>query len=385
MTRILIALFVVLLLAGAVFVSLPLDPYQDFQVIYRADRALLHGIALYDRPGQAEFVARDLGVSVDRVFVLPFPYPPWYALATLPLALLPIDAAVRIWFVLNVGMLLVSVWLLTDGWPPRKRLLSFIASLLFLPVLGALIVGQYVFPAMLGAALVVYALEHERVGLVALGMALVTFKPHIGIFILVAVMVHLLRRDDEFGARTFRALLLTGAFLFLTGFIADTAWPVTYLSSLFDFRAVGQCGICVSLPMTFARLAGVSFDQAFLIALIPLAILLALFAGSRLAPGFVQKPRPGENIFIAFFVCVALLVNPYLQNYDFAFALIPLIYLAGSATSRWGWLWIALIFFITWIGPGLYGRAGNTALILSTLLLTAIILTRLYKEHTIDS
>ena len=384
MTRILISVLVVLVLAGALFVSLPLNPYQDFQVIYRADRALLHGIALYNQPGQAELIARDLGVSVDRVFVLPFPYPPWYALATLPLALLPIAAAVRVWFVLNVAMVLVSVWLLTDGWAPRKRLLSFIASLLFLPVLGALIVGQYVFPAMLGAALIVYALAHQRVGLVALGMALVTFKPHIGIFILVAVMVHLFRRDDEFGVGAFRASILTGAFLFLSGFLADRAWPVTYLRSLSDFQAVGECGICVSLPMTFARLAGVSFDHAVLIAPIPLVVLLALFAHSRLAPGTIRKPRPGENIFIGFLVCLALLVNPYLQNYDFAFALIPLLYLAGSAASGWDWLWVSLIYFIPWIGLGLYGRAGNTALLLSALLLTAVILTRLYKEHTIN-
>jgi hypothetical protein len=385
MMRILISLFVIFLLASAIFVSLPLDPYQDFQVIYRADRALLHGIELYDQPGQAQLIARDLGVSVDRVFVLPFPYPPWYALATLPLALLPIDAAVRAWFVLNVAMVLASVWLLTGGWPPRKRLLSFIASLLFLPLLGALIVGQYVFPAMLGAALIVYALEHRRVGLAALGMALVTFKPHIGIFILAAVMVHLLRRDDEFGARALRASLLTGAFLFLTGFIADRAWPFTYLQSLFSFKAVSECNICVSLPMTFARLAGVSFDQAIFMSSIPLVVLLALFAGSRLAPGFIRKPGPGEYGLVAFSVCLALLVNPYLQNYDFAFALIPLIYLAGGASSRWDCLWIALIYLIPWMGLGLYGRAGNTALLLSALLLTAVILTRLYKGHTIDS
>ncbi len=378
-------LIIIFLLVIAIYIPIPLDPYQDFQVLHRADSGILHGIPLYDQADQAQQVADELGVSVDRVLVLPFPYPPWYAVFTLPLALLSIDVAVRMWFLLNIAMLLASVWLLTDGWQPRKRLYSFIASFLFLPILGALIVGQYVFPTILGMALIVYALKHQRVGLIALGMALSTFKPHIGIFLLLAVIVHLLLRRDEFGRRAFWATALAGFVLFLVGFIADRAWIITYPHSLFNFKNVSECEICVSLPLSITWLIGLGFDQSAPVAGILLIALIALFIGSRPALSLIEGYRLGDEAFVAFFVCVPLLVNPYLLNYDFAFVLVPLFYLAGSAQSKWDWLWIALIFLLPWAGLILFERAGNSVLLVSALVMISIILTRLYNKHTMPA
>ena len=370
-------ILIVLLLAIAIYIPIPLDPYLDFQVLHRADSGILHGIPLYDQTGQAQRIADELGVSVDKVLVLPFPYPPWYAVFTLPLALLPIDAAVRMWFLLNIAMLLASVWLLTDGWEPRKRLWSFIAAFLFLPVFGALIVGQYVFPTILGMALVVHALKHQRVGWLAPGMALVTFKPHIGIFLLLAVIVHLLMRRDGFGRRAFWWTAAAGAFLFLVGFIADRAWIITYPQSLLSFKNVSECEICISLPLTLGRLFGLGFDQSAPVAGILLLALIALFIGSRY--------RLGDEASVAFFVCVPLLVNPYLLNYDFSFALVPLFYLAGNAKSKWDRLWIALIFLLPWVGLILFERAGNSVLLVCMLVMTSIILTRMYNRHTMTA
>lgn len=367
----------IILLSVAVFVPFPLDPYLDFQVLYRANRGILQGIPLYDQAAQAQMVADDLGVSADQVFVLPFPYPPWYAVFTLPLALLSIEVAVRMWFLLNIAMLLASIWLLTDGWKPRKRLYSFVAAFLFLPVFGALFVGQYVFPAILGTALIVYALKHQSTRPLALGMALVTFKPHIGIFVLFAVLAFLLLRRDEFGRRAFWATAFTGIVLFIIGFVADRTWTVSYVQSLFRFRDVSECEICTSLPLTIARSIGYGFDQSAPIAGVLLAGLVALFIGSRY--------RLGDEASVAFFVCVPLLVNPYLFNYDFTFALIPLFYLAGIARSNMDWLWIALIFILPWVGFGLFERAGNFTLLVSVFVMTVSILTRLYKKHTIIS
>lgn len=373
----LVAVFLLLaiLLAIAIYLPLPVTPYLDFQVLYRADRAILHGIPLYDREAQMEWVARVSGVSVDEVFVLPFPYPPWYALTTLPLALLPLHAAARMWFLLNSSMLLASVWLFTDGWHPRKRLISFLAVLFFLPVLGALIVGQYVFPAILGMALIVYAMKRERAGLLALGMALVTFKPHIGIFIMLAILFHLIQRRDAFGRRAFRLTAAAGIFLFLLGFIVDRAWPVNYFRSLFDFRNVSECEICTSLPLAIGRVIGLGYDQSAPIAGVLLMVVIALFIGS--------KHPLGSEASAAFFACVPLLVNPYLLNYDFSFALVPLFHLSASARSRLDWLWIAAFAILPWAGLLVFNRAGNPILLFCALAMTSIILTRMYKGHTI--
>ena len=90
----------------------------------------------------------------------------------------------------------------------------------------------------------------------------------------------------------------------------------------------------------------------------------------------------GDEVFFTYFVCVPLLINPYLLNYDFSFVLIPLFYLAGNIESKLGWFWIALIFIIPWVGL-MFGRGDNISLLISTLALFFIILTRLYKKHTI--
>ncbi|MEW5939652.1 MAG: hypothetical protein AB1750_08325, partial [Chloroflexota bacterium] len=131
-------LFLLALLLFAYIVPLPLDPYQDFQVLYHADLGLTQGIALYDHAGQVNMIARLANVPPEQVYVLPFPYPPWYALSTIFLAFPPPEVSVRLWFGLNLAMLLLSVWLLTEGWKPTPRLASFLIAILFIPVIGSL-------------------------------------------------------------------------------------------------------------------------------------------------------------------------------------------------------------------------------------------------------
>ncbi len=365
------------ILAIAWFIPMPLDPFHDFQVLYRADQGILRGIPLYDRSAQEQMVAADLGVSVDRVFVLPFPYPPWFALATLPLVLLPPEVAVRVWFLLNLAMLMVSVWLVTDGWASRKRLYSFIVAPLFFPVFGALIVGQYVFPTILGMAMLVYALRHKTLWMIAPGMALVTFKPHVGLFVLLALAAHLLFRRDEFGRRAFYLTALTGVILFALGFLADNNWIVNYPRSLFAFKGVSECNLCVSLPLTISNLVGFGFDQAFVISL----VLLVGFTFVLIK----NFPRMDGGWLVALCTCMALLVNPYLQNYDFAFAILPLFALAGIALTRTDWFLLALSFLLPWFGLIFFGRDGNFTLLISTMLMTAVLLTKARNEHTIAS
>lgn len=371
----LVALWLGVIVATAWFVPLPLDPFHDFQVLYRANQGILRGIALYDRESQAEMVAGDLGVSVDRVFVLPFPYPPWFALTTLPLALLPAEIAVRVWFLFNVTMLLASVWLVTVGWNPRLRSYSFIAAPLFFPVFGALIVGQYVFPTILGMAMLVYALRHKSVWTVALGMALVTFKPHVGMFVALAVAAHLLLRRDEFGRRAFYLTALTGGMLFVLGFLADSNWIVNYPRSLFAFKGVSECNLCVSLPLTISNLMGWGFDQAFIISLVLLTGL-----GLVLVKNF---SRMEGGLLVALCTCLALLVNPYMQNYDFAFAILPLFVIASLAHTRTNSFILAFSFLLPWLGLIFFGRDGNLTLLISAMLMATALLTNIRKVHTI--
>lgn len=370
-----------LLFLAIAYLPLPVPPYLDFQVIYHAGMGLLRGIPLYDHAEQLNMIAGLSGVRADQVFVLPFPYPPWYALAAFPLFFLPIQIAARLWFETNVSMLMLSVFLLTHGWKPWKRLASFPLALLFLPVLGALFVGQYVFPVLLGMALFIYALRHEKPIFIALAAVLLTFKPHLGSLVLFAGLFSLWLRSDTFGARSLLVTTLAGAFLFAVGFLADPLWPRNYFASLIRFRSIEEvtrCDLCASFPVWLSSLTGLGgIDLGFWFAGLVLFVI-AFFLFKR-GKQFFNLP----GWLIACFAVITLLVSPYLLNYDFVLLLIPLFLITSQAQDWWEWSLTGAIYLLPWIGLGLFGRGGNVALILSAVLVAIWFYQR--TKRTLDS
>ena len=355
---------------------LPIPAYLDFQVLYQTDMGLLRGISPYDHAGQVQMIAQIAHVPPEQVYVLPFPYPPWYALSTLWLAwLFPIEVAARIWFGISLALLLLSTWLLTDGWDPRLRLPAFGFAIFFLPVMGSLFVGQYVFPVLLGAALMSHALRHENAMLAALAAGLLTFKPHLGGPILLVVLLHLWQRKDAFGRRTLGTILGIGVVLFLIGFLADRAWPVSYLRSLLAFRqdsGVSRCNLCASLPaLILSLLNGVlTLAPALAIGALILVSLGALWIMMRRSA--LQDPA----LLIAVSILVLLLASPYLFNYDFLLLLVPFGLLALRNGRVLHWILLAAAYLLPFMVFSVLGRQGNFVYPLAAL----ILLIMLYVE-----
>ena len=397
------------------FLPLPLPPYLDFQVLYHADLGLLQGIPLYDRAGQAEMIANLAGVTPDHVFVLPFPYPPWYALSTIFLALLPIAVAARLWFGLNLSMLMISVWLLRNGnnsasqnsesndssrwmqsretlhsvWETlhsvrvlAKTLLYYLLAILFVPVLGSLFVGQFIFPVLLGASLLTFSLRRENVPLTALSAALLTFKPHLGGPLAGAALIYLFLRRDDFSRRALKAILVTALLLFAAGFLADPNWPVNYLHSLLGFRdmpGVASCGLCASLPVALVSLVT---GQTSIVPALPLGAALFIVLFGALFIFRREAFRTPESL-VAASVLVTLLADPYLLNYDFALLLAPL-FLLRRAARRVDWIWLILAYLLPLLLLGLLGRAGSLYLPLAALLLFGLLLVRARNSHSVS-
>lgn len=353
------------MLAVAFFAPLPVRPYLDFQVLYHAGMGLSRGIPLYDHPGQVAMIAELAGVQPEQVFVLPFPYPPWVALPAPLLALLPIEVSARLWLELNLVMLMASVWLLTDGWPTGRRLASFPLALTFAPVLGGLLIGQYGFPVLLGLALVTFALQSERPGSLAAGLGLMTFKPHLGLPAAAAVLVTLwLRRGERFPRRALVRTGVAAGVLFALGFLADPAWLLAYPRSLVGYGStagVVSCELCAGLPVAISGEAGLrgALWVALALAAAGLGLLALRLRGAQPNPGWL----------VSAVVCLTLLASPYLLNYDYLLALVPFAWLAGRARTWRAWAWISLAFYLPWLGLGLFGRAGNFALVLANALL----------------
>jgi hypothetical protein len=347
----------------AVAAMVPVRPYLDFQVLFHANMGLLRGITLYDQAGQVEMIAELAGVDTGQVYVLPFPYPPWYALSTVWLARLQVETAARVWFGLNLLMLVVSIGILTAGQAPLRRGLTFVGAMFWIPALGSLLVGQYGFPVLLGAALMVFALEHEKPVLVAVAAALLTFKPHLGLVILLLVGAWLLSRRDRFGRDATLGLLTTGALLLGLGFLASPRWPVEYGRALIGFqgvRGVAECTQCVSLPMLLANLLG-----GGLLAAAWIGLGIALLTGGWLVWRRHTWSTTASRV-VTIGALTALLVSPYLLNYDYLLLLLPMVVLASSARPRGEWMALALAYALPAATLALWGPGGNLALVAST-------------------
>jgi len=375
-----------LLIAGlmpaiALYVPNTLPAHSDFSAIYNTDLALVHGVPIYDLRAVESLAVKASGIPPEKFFLARFPYPPWYALSTFYLGLLPAKAAATLWFELNLVMLFLSIWFLTEGWSPRLRLIAFPLALFFLPVLGALSVGQYDLPVLLGTSLLIYSLRKESIALTTLGAALLTFKPHIGALILLSALIHLILCGDNFGRRALRSILIAGVLLFLVGFIADPAWPVSYPNMLLNYQNEGNvtaCSECASLPVWLSRwFFDESLTKAAMIAVVFLIALVLLFASIRIA--LLNSPA----LLLTSALVVTLLVSPYLYNYDFILLLVPFAVLINSSRNFINHIVVIACYLVPTFAIAFWGRHGNISLIIVTILIALLLYLRA-KESSID-
>jgi hypothetical protein len=361
-----------LMLVVALYVPNSLPAHSDFSAIYNTDLALVNRIPIYDLEAVEAIAVRASGLPPDKFFLARFPYPPWYALSTFYLGLLPAKAAATLWFELNLIMLFFSVWLLTDGWSSgRLRLLAFPLALFFLPVLGALSVGQYSFPVLLGTSLLIYSLRRENIGLTTLGVVLLTFKPHIGALILISALIYLIVNKSNFGQRAIRSILMLVSFLFIIGFLADPAWPLSYTKMLLNYQGEGNvstCSECASLPVWLSRwFFDGSLGQAIIVAIVLLMIPVLLFY--RVRSKLLKSPELLLNIALL----VTLLVSPYLYNYDFILLLVPFAFLISQKVGFIQKLIVIICYLVPTFAIAIYGRAGNISLLISTIVIALLV------------
>jgi hypothetical protein len=355
---------------------MPVPYFQDFSVMYFTNKALLSGIPIYAYPAQLTFIKT---LTPPNFTYHPFPYPPWYALSTLFIGLLPIQVAARVWFSLNIAMLSLSAWLLTPGWKAFPRLLGVCATILFIPTFGLLVVGQYSVPVLLGAALFVHAARQKKSFWLAVALSLMTFKPHIGGFLFLAGFTWLVFERSSFARRALWLTVIAGVFLAGMGFLADPAWPLTYVQSLGRYReipGVQTCGICASLSVAFVK---VITGQSNTAAAAGASFGLALLAGILLLRGY--RPFLKDPAFLmTIFATLTLLIDPYLYNYDYVLLLMPLFWLARRTRLVW------LVYFFPWVVLAL-GRDANDLLALAGLGTFLLILryARFPFAHGIDA
>jgi len=369
-------LLATIMVAVAMYAPNTLPTDSDFGAVYNAGVAFVHRVPIYDVPAVTEVAAENAGVPVEKFFLAPFPYPPWYSLSTFYLGWFPIQSAATLWFELNLVMLFFSIWFLTDGWSGRLRLIAFPLGLFFLPVIGAISIGQNVLPVLLGGAMLVYSLKKESIALTTLGSVLITYKPHLGALMALAVLIYLIANRDNFGRRMLRPLVSTVVFLFITAFIADPAWYIRYPKMLLgltsDNYASGKsavlCTKCASLPVWLSRwFFDATLTTAVRLAAILLLGLLILFILIRSA--LLKRPE----LLLISALLITLLVSPYLFNYDFILLLVPYAVLLSVKNSLIEKIVVIICYLVPTFAILLYDRAGNISLLIVTIVLTALV------------
>jgi glycosyl transferase family 87 len=366
-----------IMLAIALYIPNSLPAHSDFSAIYNTDLALVHSVPIYDLEKVEALAIQYAGILPEKFFLARFPYPPWYALSTFYLGLMPAKAAATLWFELNLVMLFLSVWLLTDGWSGRLRLIVFPLALFFFPVLGALSVGQYDFPVLLGTSLLIYSMRKENVPLTVLGLVLLTFKPHIGALILLSALGWLIHKRDHFGHRVMRPLIVSGIILLVTGFIADPAWILSYPKMLLNYQGEGNvsaCSECASLPIWLSRwFFDGSLTNAIWIGIVLMIVLAIVFY-------FILPFLQSHETLLSTALLSTLLVSPYLYNYDFLLLFVPFAVLVGQSNLIEK-IVVVLCYLVPTFALVLYGRDGNITLIPATVVIMLLFYVRTHAEH----
>ena len=379
-----IVLLPIAMLAIALYVPNSLLTNSDFLAIYDADLRLLQQIKPYDYQSQIRSMAEHADTSAENIYVPQFPYPPWYALSTFYLGLLPIQSAATLWFEINLVMLFLTVWFLSADWHPRLRLFSFLAPFFFIPIIGTLGVGQYDFPVLLGSAILIYAIRHKRLALISIGAALLTFKPHVGIPIFIAVLLYFFLLRDLFSRRALVWIFGGIASLCVIGLIADPLWMIDYPLSFLTYQTgadIASCAACDSLPSWLAGhlISNPALSQMTLIGALLFVVLIFLF-------GLIHsRLLKSADYLLNISILIDLLANPHLYNYDFILLLIPFALLAEESRSWLERIGLIILYLFPFFAIVNFGRTiGDPSLIGVTLILTMLVFIHARKLPPLD-
>ena len=363
-----------LLLTAVLSITLALilpapEKVQDFITLYSADFAILHRVPLYDTPALTSLFVTQLKLAPDFT-LFPHPYPPWFALSTFFLAYLPPQQAASAWRLLNAAMLLTAAVLLTAKWNPMPRILALLAAMIFIPSIGLMVVGQYSAPVLLGAALFFYAVQREDAPLTALGLLLMTFKPHLGLFLFPIGFCWLIFQKTPFARRVVWMTITGGLLLAVLGFLADPAWPIAYLRALIQYttiQGVSDLGLSAGFSAMLVRLIFGQGSAAWStgLSLFLIATMLALFWRFRIYTSL--------EMLMTACVLLTLLGDPYLLNYDYVLILLPLAYLIAHTKNVVIRLLIGLVYFVPWSSL-ILERQANILYALSAVFLLVVLL-----------
>ncbi|HUS16743.1 MAG TPA: glycosyltransferase family 87 protein [Chloroflexia bacterium] len=332
---------------------------NDYAAFLTAARMIAHGTGprLYQIEAQREEERDEWGARFDQPLAVPFVNPPWFALALLPLAGLPVGAGFLLWLTTCLTMVVAAAGLLVH-WarPPRMVAVVFMLAVFsFVPFWRTMLIGQTSALVLFGLAAAVVCLARRQDRRAGLALALVSVKPQLIILPLLALVAQ----------RRWRALATVsaaGVGLLLVGLpFTGVAAFGDYLALLRgpDYPAYENLPQMQSWRALVEGTLGLQGSAAILLnAAGMLAALVAVAWAWRSAPSGPPAagptPPPDWDLRMALTLLLTPLFTPHLHVHDLLIWLVPgglvLHHLYSPAGRRLGAWRRALGFAGLWAG-----------------------------------
>jgi alpha-1,2-mannosyltransferase len=302
-------------LIGAVTVP-PLAAHGDFAEQWAAARSILEGSQPYDPTTWHGLAARLAGRASDSpVFI----YPPYVALALVPLAVFPVATAATVWLLAGLVLAALALRGLIAQRPSGGVLLPALFGFALVssgPSLLALAQGQLDF--VLLAAIAAGTAAILRTHAVAAGAASVVLllKPQLAPLVILAFA----RALDGPRRGTYLWVVSGGIAAILITVAIVPSWWLGWLRGL-TALAGAQPIRTTTLATTFEALAG------------PTGIVLAaLVVISAVAISLAFDRRSEGHLVV--WLATAVLIAPYVQAYDHLLLIVPLALASGVLAPR---------------------------------------------------
>jgi hypothetical protein len=292
---------------------------SDFVNVWAAGKLVWqgHAASAYDWPVHKVVEVLAVGHPFDGYFG--WHYPPMFLFVAAALALLPYAASYALWVFGTFPLYLAAVRSIIG------ERVGYLLAAAFPAVLSNFIVGQngFLSTALLGASLLFIERKPVFAGML---IGLLTYKPHLGLLIPVALIA---------GGhwRTFAAAAVTGAIFALVSLAAfgtDT-WQAFFGNIGHTSQAFLSDGWAdfAKLQTTFglARMLGAAEPLAW-----TLQGVVALASAAVVA--MLWRSRADFEIKAAALACAALLATPYLYLYDLVVLAVPLAFLFRLGRTR---------------------------------------------------
>jgi alpha-1,2-mannosyltransferase len=313
---------------AAVLMSAPLELYHgwgwDVAVFRGAAKAFLNGVNPYV-PENVERFSDGAQLST----IPTFSYAPFATILFIPLALLPPEYAIRMWFMINLLLYVASAALflraMNWGYKRSSALLLGFGLALFSPVRTLLVLGQSAMLMLFFLTVSFYMLRKGRPTGAGLVFALALFKPQLAL----VPLFMLLRRRGRFllGLGVGLALLL----LPFWGWMDD--WYRALIST-YNENVENTCISFASFNMLLRCLLPTEGSQRVILGSMALLVLTTLW--------YLRKPfqprRVDLSLSIGLLVAVSMFAIDYIYTADLVLLLFPFLALfeaLGQIRNRW--------------------------------------------------